>query len=270
MPIVTVLMFGDVVGKPGRSALRQTLPALKEKYDPDFIVANGENIASGSGITLPLAQKLFGYGIQAVTSGDHIFRNKEFPLIIDNPKILRPVNYPKSAAGRGWNVYEARGGVQIAVVNVMGRIFMEPHDCPFNAMDNALREIAEKHPGLKVIVVDMHAEATSEKVGMGWYLDGRVSAVVGTHTHVQTVDERILPMGTAHLSDLGMTGPYDGIIGREKVPVLHKLTTGMPAKFDVAEQNLKACGAAIKIQSETGKALSIERIQAQAGSSNED
>ncbi|GMV82302.1 MAG: metallophosphoesterase [Planctomycetota bacterium] len=258
MSTVTVLFFGDVVGRPGRKAVCHAIPKLKAKYDPDFIVANGENSAGGSGITAGTLHKLTSYGVEALTSGDHFFRNKEYVGVVNDTRVLRPANYPSTAPGRGWGLYETRGGFQIAIVNVMGRIFMEALECPFLAMDRVIHEIGSK---TRVILVDFHAEATSEKTAMGWHLDGRASAMVGTHTHIQTADERILPRGMAYLTDLGMSGPYDSVIGRSAEAVLHRLTTGVPARFEVVEGHELACGVVLRINVESGKAESIERFQ---------
>lgn len=258
MSIVTLLFFGDIVGNPGRTAIHHALPELKKRFDPDFVIANAENSAGGSGITPSTMHKITSYGVNVLTSGDHFFRNKEYAGVASDPRVLRPANYPKAAIGRGYGIYEARGGAPVAVINMLGRIFMEPHRCPFETADEVL---AALNPRPKIIFVDMHCEATSEKVGMGWFLDGRVSAVVGTHTHIQTADERILPKGTAYLTDAGMCGPYDSIIGRIKDAVLHKLTTGMPARFEVATEDIRACGVCIKVDAETGKATHIERFQ---------
>lgn len=255
---LTILYFGDVVGRPGRKAVCHAIPVLKKLHDPDFIVANGENSAGGSGISPNTLQKLASYGVQALTSGDHIYRNKEYVGVIQDARVLRPANYPKSADGKGYGVYETRTGVRVGVINLMGRIFMEPLRCPFEQADRLLNELTQH---VKVILVDMHAEATSEKIAMGWHLDGRVSAMVGTHTHIQTADERVLPKGTAYITDLGMCGPYDSVIGRVKEAVLKKLRTAMPARFDVAEGDVKACGVVLRVDTETGRARSIERFQ---------
>jgi hypothetical protein len=255
---VTVLFFGDVVGRPGRAALAYAIPVLREKYGADFIVANGENAASGSGLSPTTLNKLLSSGADVVTSGDHIFRNKEYPGVIHELRVLRPANYPKSADGKGWGLYTTKDGTRLVVINLMGRIFMEPLRCPFELADEILAGAANQ---ARIILVDMHGEATSEKIAMGWYLDGKVSAVVGTHTHVQTADERILPGGTAYITDLGMTGPYDSVLGRDKTAVLKKFRTAMPARFEVAEGDVKACGAVIKIDGATGRAQSIERFQ---------
>jgi 2',3'-cyclic-nucleotide 2'-phosphodiesterase len=256
--LLTVLFFGDVVGRPGRNGLAHAIPILKEKHQANFIVVNGENAASGSGLTPSTLNKILSAGADVVTTGDHIFRNKEYPGIINELRVLRPANYPKSADGRGWGLYTTADGTRIVVMNLMGRVFMEPLRCPFELADEILAGASNQ---AKIILLDMHAEATSEKIAMGWHLDGKVSAIVGTHTHVQTADERVLPGGTAYISDLGMTGPYDSVLGREKVPVLKKFRTSMPARFDVAEHDVRACGVVVKIDRDTGRAKSIERFQ---------
>jgi metallophosphoesterase (TIGR00282 family) len=253
-----VLFFGDVVGRPGREGLAYAIPILKDKYNADFIVVNGENASAGSGLTPATYAKLMSAGANVITTGDHIYRNREYPLIIHEVPVLRPANYPKSADGKGWGLYTTKAGVRIVVMNLMGRVFMEPLRCPFELADEIVQTAAQQ---TKIILVDIHAEATSEKIAMGWHLDGKVSCIVGTHTHVQTADERVLPGGTAYISDLGMTGPYDSVLGREKHAVLKKLRTSMPARFEVAENDVRACGVAVKIDDQTGRALSIERFQ---------
>jgi hypothetical protein len=258
LSILTILFFGDVVGRPGRHGLCHAVPILKEKYGADFIVVNGENSASGSGLTPTTLNKILSYGADVVTTGDHIFRNKEFPGVIHELRVLRPANYPKTADGKGWGLYTTRSGVRIVVMNLMGRVFMEPLRCPFELADEI---VAAAQSQAKIILLDMHAEATSEKIAMGWHLDGKVSAIVGTHTHVQTADERVLPGGTAYISDLGMTGPYDSVLGRDKQAVLKKMRTAMPARFEVAERDVRACGVVVKVDTETGRAQSIERFQ---------
>lgn len=258
MAIVTVLFFGDVVGRPGRTALGYAIPLLRNQYGADFVVANGENAAAGSGLSPTTLNKLLAGGADVVTTGDHIFRNKEYPGVINELRVLRPANYPKTADGKGWGLYTTADGTRVIVINLLGRIFMEPVRCPFELADEILAAAASQ---ARIILLDMHAEATSEKVAMGWYLDGKVSAVVGTHTHVQTADERVLPGGTAYITDLGMTGPHDSVLGREKSPVLKKFRTAMPARFEVAEGDLKACGVAVRIDRESGRARSIERFQ---------
>ena len=258
MAVITVLFFGDIVGRPGRNGLCYAIPILRGQYGADFVVANGENAAAGSGLNPSTLNKLLSCGTDVVTTGDHIFRNKDFPSVINELRVLRPANYPKSADGKGWGLFTTTDGTRIIVINLLGRIFMEPSRCPFEIVDEILAGASSQ---ARIILVDMHAEATSEKIAMGWHLDGKVSALVGTHTHVQTADERILPGGTAYITDLGMTGPHDSVLGREKAPVLKKFRTAMPARFDVAEGDVKASGVVVRIDRESGRARSIERFQ---------
>jgi 2',3'-cyclic-nucleotide 2'-phosphodiesterase len=254
-----ILVIGDIVGKPGRRVIEQRLTALIEREKVDFAIANGENAAGGAGMTPNVADRFLSLGIDVLTGGDHTFQRREiFPMMQENPRIVRPANYPEGTVGRGFTVVESRGGHLVGVVNALGRVFMPPMDCPFREIDRCLRAIGGRTP---VIVVDFHAEATSEKVAMGWHLDGRVSAVLGTHTHIQTADERILPKGTAYLTDLGMTGAYDSVIGRERDCVLRKFVTQMPTKYEMAEGNEKICGAIVTVALDTGRARSIERVQ---------
>jgi hypothetical protein len=252
------LLVGDVVGKAGRRALAVALPGLLKDRSIDVVLVNGENAAGGSGITPPIFEELRALGADVVTMGDHIYRKKEVvPLLKESDRILRPANLPAEAVGRGWTVLESQSGFPFAVVSLLGRTFMKPAECPFHAVDKILEEIGER---ARLIFVDLHAEATSDKIAMGWHLDGRVTAVCGTHTHVQTADERILPKGTAYLTDLGMTGPYDGVLGRKKEKILSVLLTGMPTYFDVATDDLRVSGALVTADTETGRATAIERI----------
>jgi hypothetical protein len=253
-----ILLVGDVNGRPGRRALRTLLPALVAETGVDLVVANVENAADGFGITPDLADQIRASGVHCMTSGNHIWDKPEIaPYLASSPDLLRPANYPEAAPGRGVWVGEA-GGHPVAVVNLMGRVYMPPCDDPFRAADRALEAIGGR---ARVIVVDMHGEATSEKQAIACYLDGRVSAVVGTHTHVQTADERILPGGTAYLSDLGMTGPYDSVIGIEKTLALRKFLTGMPVRFSVAQGDARLCGAVVEVDHTSGRARAIERLQ---------
>lgn len=254
-----ILFIGDIVGEPGRQAVKELLPKLRKSENLELVVANAENVAGGSGITPSLADELFGYGVDVLTSGDHIWKRKEiFDRLSSDIRILRPANYPAGDPGSGCTVVEAESGVNVAVINLVGRVFMQPIECPFRTA----REIVEKLKGrARVIIVDMHAEATSEKIALGYYLDGMVSAVVGTHTHVQTADEKILPNGTAFIADAGMTGPFDGVIGRKKEQILHRFLTQMPTKFEMAEGDIQLHGVVIDIDDKTGKADSIKRIQ---------
>jgi len=254
-----ILFIGDIVGSPGREAVKRLLPELKKEHELDFVIANAENAAGGSGITLKVAQDLFDSGLDVLTSGDHIWKKHEiFEFINEEERILRPANFPAGAPGRGWAVFKARNGLKVGVANVNGRVFMESLDCPFKSSLHAVEEMLKE---TKVVIVDVHAEATSEKVALGWYLDGKASAVLGTHTHIQTADEKILPRGTAYLTDAGMTGPYDSVIGRRVEDVLERFLTLVPVRFEVAAENIQLAGAVLDIDEETGKARSIVRIQ---------
>lgn len=256
---MNILFIGDIVGNPGREAIRKLLPELKKEFSLDFVVANAENSAGGSGITPGIAEELVGSGVDVLTSGDHIWKKREILQVIGTEKhILRPANFPEAAPGNGWGVFKAGNAVSVGVINLQGRVFMEALDCPFKAAKIALEKISKE---TKIIIVDIHAEATSEKIALGWYLDGEVSAVLGTHTHVQTADERILPNGTAYLTDAGMTGPCDSVIGRRVEDVLERFLTLVPTRFEVAKENVQLQGAVIDIDEKTGKANSIVRIQ---------
>lgn len=254
-----ILFIGDIVGSPGRNAVKQLLPELKREYQLDFVIANAENAAGGSGITAKVAQELFDFGISVLTTGDHIWKKREILEIINQEeRILRPVNFPPTAPGRGENVFSTPQGKKIAVINVQGRVFMEALDCPFRTAQEAVERVAGNTP---LIIVDIHAEATSEKIALGWYLDGRVSCVLGTHTHVQTADEKILPEGTAFITDVGMTGPFDSVIGRRIEDVLERFITAVPVRFEVASENVQLHGVVLDIDEATGKARSIVRVQ---------
>ncbi len=257
------LLVGDIVGSPGRDAVKALVPILKSKHKLDFVISNCENVAGGAGVTPKTADDLLSSGSDMLTSGQHIWRYREIgPYMDAEPRLLKPANYPSATPGFGSYVYTSKKGVKVGVVNLLGRVFMgvDALDDPFRIGLHLVEEIRKITP---IIFVDMHAEATSEKIVMGWYLDGKVSAVVGTHTHIQTADERVLPQGTAYITDLGMTGPYDSVIGRQVEPVLEKFLTGMPNRFDVAENNVKLCGVIVDVDEKTGKALSIERVQEQ-------
>ena len=256
---IRVLVIGDVVGKPGREALRRELAGLREREGADLVIANAENAAGGSGLTPDIARRIFNAGVDVVTLGDHCFKRAEvIPLLEQRAEVLRPANLPPGAPGKGWCVVATASGVRVGVVNALGRIFMKPADCPFRAVDAALEEMDEE---VQVRIVDFHAEATSEKVAMAFHLDGRVTAVIGTHTHVATCDERILEGGTATITDIGMTGPHDSVIGRRKDRVLTHLLTGLPARFDVAKGDVQIHGVAIRADSESGKASEIRRVR---------
>ena len=256
----TIIVLGDVVGRPGRNALRKQLPALRERHGAAFVLANGENAAAGSGITPDIVADLLDAGIDCLTSGDHIYRRKEILTIINKePRLLRPLNWSRDAAGTGTGLYKGEDGVAVGVVNLIGRVFLNPADCPFRAADEAIEAL--KAQGARLVLVDFHAEATSEKIAMGWHLDGRVTAVLGTHTHVQTADERILPGGTAYITDLGMCGPHDSVIGREKHAVVTNFITRMPQQFNVAHGDVQLNGVVITADPQSGKATAIERFR---------
>ena len=258
-----MLMIGDVVGGPGRNLLRREFKRLKSARGVDAAIVNAENCAAGSGITAALAKEIFEAGADAITLGDHTWGQKEFAGQIGGiDRLVRPANYPAECPGRGWCLV-AMPTFRFAVVNVLGRVFMSPADCPFKAMDRLLNEIPKDVP----VFVDFHAEATSEKVSFGYYLDGRVTAVVGTHTHVQTSDAQVLPKGTAYVTDLGMTGPYVSSIGRDLKPVTRKFVTGMPSRFEVATGPCVLEGAVIDFDPATKRAVAIEpvRIREPAG-----
>jgi len=258
MELIKVLVIGDTVGKPGREACRKMIPKLKLLREIDLVVINGENLASGSSITHDTAEEIFASDVDVITSGDHIFRKKEGTAMVqENPRILRPLNYPKGTPGNGSVVVTTKTGVKVAVVNLLGRVFIQSLDCPFQTMESILKSLQSQ---TKIILLDFHAEATSEKVAMGWFLDGEVSAVYGTHTHIQTSDETILPKGTAYMTELGMTGPYRSVIGRDIDQVLFRFKTGMPGPMEVATDDIRLSGAIIEIDVNTGKAKSIERI----------
>lgn len=258
-----ILMVGDIVGSPGRRAFAWVVTRMKADGKVDVVIANAENAAAGKGITEGVADELLGAGADALTLGDHTWDQREVYSCLDrNPRVVRPANFAPGCPGRGVTVVETPAG-SLALINLVGRVFMHPYDCPFRTADAVLRDLGPGRP--RVILVDMHAEATSEKVVMGRYLDGRVSAVVGTHTHVQTSDETVLPGGTAYITDLGMTGPKDSAIGRELDAVLKSFLTGMPGKFEVATQGVVLEGALIDVDENTGRARSIKRVREAVG-----
>ena len=255
---MNILLIGDIVGRPGRAIVQQEVVPLREARAIDLVVANCENAAGGSGITPSIADDLFRAGVDVLTSGNHVWRKREaYELLKLDPRVIRPANYPDGAPGSGSAVVETLSGAKVGVLNVMGRVFMEPLDCPFRAAE---RELARLTLVTSVIIVDMHAEATSEKVAMGWFLDGKVSCVFGTHTHIPTADERILPKGTGFITDVGMTGPYDSVIGRRVDQILERFLTSLPHKSDVAEDNIQLRGLLVDVDEATGKARSVERL----------
>ena len=254
-----LLFIGDIVGSPGRRAVKALLPKLKQAHGLDVIIANGENSAGGNGITPDIAEELFGYGVDAITTGDHLWDQKEVMELLQNEKrFLRPLNYPPGTPGKGSTILKIRDLPPMAVMNVQGRTFMQPPlDNPFTL---ALDEAKWLRQHTNIIFVDFHAEATSEKIAFARMLDGQVSAVVGTHTHVQTADEQIFPGGTAYLTDAGFTGPHDGCLGREIEPVIQRFLTNMPRRFEVAKDRVILHGALIEIDEASGKALKIQRV----------
>ena len=268
-----ILFIGDIFGRPGRTIVRQHLSALLKEHAVDLCIANGENAAGGFGLTPQIAEEFFDLGIDVITTGNHVWDKRElidyFNGAANEPysparRVLRPANYPAGTPGVG--VYEGttRSGVAYAVVNLQGRVFMPAIDCPFRVADRLLAQIAAK-----VIVLDIHAEATSEKVALGWYLDGRVTAVVGTHTHIPTADTRLLPGGTAYQTDVGMTGPYDSVIGVQKEQILQRFLTSLPARFEAAVNDVRFCAVLVDCDEQTGRARSIERIMIDANGNAE-
>jgi len=261
---VKLLFIGDIVGRPGRHAVKELLPRLREQHALDFVIANGENSAGGSGITPATAGEIFSAGVDVVTSGDHLWDQKEVMELLANEKrFLRPLNYPPDAPGRGSGMFEISNfksqiSNRIAVLNLQGRTFMQPQlENPFLLAAAEVKRLREQ---TKIIFVDFHAEATSEKIAFARFLDGQVSAVIGTHTHVQTADEQIFPGGTAYLSDAGFTGPHDSVLGREIEPVIQRFLTAMPQRFEVAKDRVLLHGVVIEIDGASGKAIQIQRV----------
>ncbi len=255
---MNILVIGDIVGKPGREILKSLLTWVQTKYNIDFTIANAENAAGGRGLTLDVKNELLGMGIDCLTMGNHVWDNKNiFTFVDDEPRLIRPINYPGECPGQGMHIYKAGFNKNIAVINASGRVFLPALDCPFRALDDALQKIKSS---VDYIMVDFHAEATSEKVAFGYYLDGRVSAVVGTHTHIQTADERVLPNGTAYITDLGMTGPIDSILGMEKQSIIERFLNARPNRFQVAEGPAHLQGVVIQLCEDRLQAVKIERI----------
>jgi len=253
------IIIGDVVGRPGRKILVSNLRRLKEEHEAELAVVNVENAADGAGVTPAVGDEILSAGVDVMTSGNHIFDKREALKYIENqPRLIRPANYSPEAPGRGLWLGSTTQGTPVAVINVQGRVFMPPSDCPFRTVDRILEEVAWS---AKVVVVDHHAEATSEKQALGRYLDGRVSVVVGTHTHVQTADERILPEGTAYITDLGMTGPHDSIIGVQSQLVITRFIRGLPVRYETATSDVRLSGVVVEIDERSGRALKIERFQ---------
>jgi metallophosphoesterase (TIGR00282 family) len=256
--MTSILFIGDIVGRPGRELVRRAVPVLVGFRQIDLVIANVENAAAGFGVTPDIADDLMSYGVQVMTGGNHTWDKKEIiPYFEDQPCLLRPANMPAGTPGRGTFVARASNGASVAVINAMGRVFMTAIDDPFRVV---VDEIEKARDRAKIVFVDFHAEATSEKVAMGWHLDGRATAVVGTHTHVQTADDRILPQGTAYLTDVGMTGPHDSVIGVERAAIIQRFLTGLPQRFETATENPRLNGVVIKADEQSGRAISIERL----------
>lgn len=253
----SVLFVGDVVGEPGMSAVREHLPKLIDEYAADFVIVNGENVTNGKGITDPEAKELYSLGTDIITTGNHIWDNwQSKPLLAKDEKLIRPYNYPPGNIGKGYRIV-SKNNNDVAVIQIQGRTYMSSIDCPFRAIDNVLNQIAGK---AKIIIIDFHAEATAEKIAMSWHLDGRVSAIVGTHTHIQTADACLLPNGTAYISDVGMTGPYDSVLGLDKEIALKRFTLQTAHKFKMAEKDPRISAVHLLIDADTGQALTITPI----------
>jgi len=253
-----LLYIGDIVGRAGRTFLARALPVLVKVYGCDLVIANAENAAGGSGLTPQIFEKLMRYGVNVVTLGDHCYRRREvMPLLAEKDNIVRPANLPPGAVGRGFTTVATTDGVTVGVVVLIGRLYMKPADCPFRAVDAALSQLKNK---VDVTVVEIHAEATSEKIALGWYLAGRTAAVIGTHTHVPTADGAILPGGTAYITDLGMTGPYDSVLGRDKTAVIKSLVSGMPIVYGIADGDLRVGGLLVTVDTATGRAVQVEQL----------
>ncbi len=254
--VYRILFLGDIVGKPGRRAVLDELPGLKKEFEPRFTIVNAENSAAGVGVTPQIADELFGAGVNAITLGNHAFNRREISDYLNLSKpVVRPINYPRGTPGRGICTIQSQG-VELAVINIGGRVFMDGFDDPFAAFDALAPELKTKH-----VFIDFHAEATSEKVAFGFHVDGRASAVVGTHTHIPTADETILPQGTAYITDVGMCGPYPSVIGMDRDIILQKFRTSLPTRFEVANEPGVICGVVIDVLVETGRAVSIQRIR---------
>lgn len=253
-----LLFIGDIVGSPGRRVLREVLPKLREEHGLDAVVANGENSAGGSGITPKMAKIIFESGVNVITTGDHLWDQKEVIELLNNePRFLRPINYPAGSPGQGCTVQKLTNGLKLGVINVQCRTFMPPMENPFLAVEAAVEEMRKQTP---VILVDVHGEATSEKIAMGRFLDGKVTAVIGTHTHVQTADEQVFPGGTAYLTDAGFTGPQESILGRKIEPIIERFLSNQPRRFPVAENDVVLKGAIVEFDPETGRASDIQRV----------
>lgn len=250
---IKVLFLGDVIGKPGRKAIEKFVKG----FSADFVIINGENLAGGIGITPLVAGEMFSCGVDLITTGNHVWKKKEMiPFLMEEKRVIRPLNYPAGTPGFGHSIISKKGKM-LCVVNLEGRVFMAPLDCPFRAMEKLIQKLDGNVP----VVVDFHAEATSEKIALGWYLDGKVAAVIGTHTHVQTADERVLPKGTGYITDAGMTGPADSVIGMEKGVVLEKFITQLPQRFEVGKDDVEIQGVLLTLEDHGNRCIDIERIK---------
>lgn len=257
MSSINLLFVGDIIGQPGMDIVQTWLPSLISKYKADFVIVNGENLSDGKGCTDKEGPKLFNIGVNAITGGNHTWdKHQSQDYLKVEPRSLRPINYPKGTHGNGYYIGDAKG-IKVAVVSLQGRTFMTPIECPFRTMDWILTKLKQE---AKIVFVDFHAEATAEKMALGQYLDGKVSAVVGTHTHIQTSDERILPNGTGYITDVGMTGPYDSVIGMKSSAAINRFLFATPQKYETAKDNVHLTGMFFKIDTETGKTLELERI----------
>ena len=258
---MNILCIGDIVGRPGREALAFALPRIKKEHKIDFVIANAENASGGSGLIPKNADEILSVGVDVITMGDHVWDKPDiFPYLLEHPdKIIRPANFPDGVPGVGWTIATASNGVKVGVINLLGRTFMRYNvSCPFKMLEAIIAQIKEK---TSVIIVDMHAETTSEKVAMGHFADGKVSLVYGTHTHIQTADEKVLSHGTAYITDLGMSGPYDSVIGQDKTKIIARFLTSMPHKFEVAQAPGTVHGVIVKVDPKTGHSESITRLQ---------
>lgn len=262
MDTTRIIFIGDIFGKPGRQAVKKFLPSIREKHDPHMVIINGENSAAGFGITPDIHRELMKMDVDVVTTGNHIWDKKEiYDYLEETDRLIRPANYPHDSPGLGYTIVEASNGVKVGVINLLGRVFMATADCPFKVGEAIVEEIKSQ---CDVIFIDFHGEATSEKTALGVFLDGKVGAVVGTHSHVQTADERILPGGTAYMTDAGMTGARDSVIGVQKEIIVDKFLTGMPRRYEVASSDVYVHGVCIEVDNNTGLATNIERIQVSA------
>ncbi len=257
---MNILCIGDIVGEPGREALRVLLSDLKNEFNIDFTIINAENSAGGAGMTPKIAKETLQVGADVITLGDHTWDQKELEEYLKtSEQVIRPANFPEGVPGKGWCIRKSKSGVKVGVINMLGRVFMRHQvECPFRKLKSIVEEISKETP---IIVLDMHAETTSEKVATGHYIDGQISVVFGTHTHIQTADDKILPRGTAYVTDVGMTGPYDSVIGQNKESIINRFLSSMPIRFNVASGDVKLCGIVVEVDEKTGRAKNITRLQ---------